>query len=210
MAPPTAEQQAATSPADALRALRDGNDRFVAADAVERDHLADAAATARDGQHPIAAVVGCVDSRVPVEAVMDVGIGDVFVARTAGNVVDDVVLGSLEFTAALAGVKAIVVLGHSACGAVKGACDGAELGHLTGLLARIRPAVEQASGGHPTPGSDDPDLVQRAVEANVRNVVAQIPRDSTVIRELCDEAKVVIVGAVYDLASATVSWLDSD
>lgn len=204
----TAQSQADTSPDDAVAWLAAGNERFVSGTATDRDLLAQAAATA-DGQHPLAAVVGCIDSRVPVEAVVDAGIGDVFVARTAGNVVDDDVLGSLEFATALAGVKAVVVLGHSACGAVKGACAGAELGHLTGLLAKITPAVVEASGGDATPGSDDPALVQRAVEANVRRVVATILGRSEVIRGLCDDGDLVVRGAWYDLATGRITWLDA-
>ena len=139
----TAETQAATTPAEALARLRAGNGRFTSDNLVVRNHLASASATAT-GQFPFAAVLGCIDSRVPVELVFDAGIGDLFAARTAGNVVGEDVIGSLEFAAELAGVKVIVVLGHSACGAVKGACDGAELGHLTQLLAKIRPAVESS------------------------------------------------------------------
>lgn len=203
----TAADQAAATPADALRRLREGNTRFVDADTRDRDLLAQAAATA-DGQHPLAAVVGCIDSRVPVELVLDQGIGDVFVARTAGNVVDGDVLGSLEFATRLAGVKAVVVLGHSSCGAVKGACDGAELGHLTGLLGKITPAVEEVTGGDPTPGSEDGDVVQQVVEANVRRVAATILDRSEVIAELHDAGEVAVVGAWYELATGRVHWLD--
>lgn len=203
----TAETQAATTPTQALAWLREGNGRFTDGATRQRDLLGQAEATA-DGQHPLAAVVGCIDSRVPVELVFDAGIGDVFVARTAGNVVDGDVLGSLEFATKLAGVKAVVVLGHSSCGAVKGACDGAELGHLTGLLAKITPAVEEVSGGDPTPGSDDPELVQRVVETNVGNVVDTILERSDVIRELHDDGEVAVVGACYDLSTGLVTWLD--
>lgn len=206
--PPTAETQAATTPADALRLLREGNARFVDGTPTPREPLADAAATARDGQFPLAAVVGCVDSRVPVETVLDLGIGDAFVARVAGNVVDDDVLGSLEFATELAGVPAVVVLGHTACGAVKGACDGAELGHLTGLLARITPAIEEVTGGDPTPGSDDAALVDRVVEANVRRTVTGLTEDSPVLAARVDAGTLVVAGAVYDLASGVVRWLD--
>ena len=203
----TAATQAEATPEEVVAWLAAGNARFTAGEPRERDLLAQAAATA-DGQHPLAAVLGCIDSRVPVEAVLDAGIGDVFVARTAGNVVDDDILGSLEFATAVAGVHAILVLGHSACGAVAGACSGVELGHLTGLLAKITPAVVEASGGDPTPGADDPDLVQRAVEANVRTSMATILERSAVIADLRAAGKVVVVGAVYDLASGTVTMLE--
>lgn len=203
----TATSQAEATPEEVVAWLAAGNARFTAGEPLERDLLAQAAATA-DGQHPLAAVLGCIDSRVPVETVFDLGIGDVFVARTAGNVVDDDVLGSLEFASAVAGVHVILVLGHTSCGAVAGACDGVELGHLTGLLAKITPAVVEASGGDPTPGADDPDLVQRAVVANVRTSMATILARSAVIADLQAADKVVVVGGVYDLASGTVTMLD--
>ncbi|MEM8708159.1 MAG: carbonic anhydrase, partial [Actinomycetota bacterium] len=164
----TAESQAAASPASVLAALRAGNERFVSGTTVERDLLAQAAATA-DGQFPLAAILGCIDSRVPVEAVFDQGIGDVFVARSAGNVVDDDVIGGFEFATALAGAKAIVVVGHAACGAVKGACDGAELGHPTQLLAKITPAVDEVVADGTNPGSGDPSFVAEVIERNVVN-----------------------------------------
>ena len=200
----TAGEQAATTPAGAIERLAAGNNRFVERTAVERDHLAQVAATA-SGQHPFVAIVSCIDSRVPPELVFDLGIGDAFVARTAGNVVDGDVLGSLEFATAVAGAKAIVVLGHSACGAVKGACDGVELGHLTGLLAKITPSVE-AVAGEPTPGSGDAEVVQRGVEANVDAMAAAIVDRSDVIAGLVESGDVTVAGAVYDLESGVVTW----
>lgn len=202
----TQQDQAATTPAAAVDRLAAGNARFVAGEATARDLLAQAAETA-DGQYPLAAVLGCIDSRVPVEAVLDLGIGDAFVARTAGNVVDDDVLGGFEFATELAGAKAIVVLGHSSCGAVKGACDGAELGHLTGLLARITPAVREVTG-EDAPGSGDAAVVQQVVEANVRRAVAAMTGRSDVLRARVDAGELVVRGAVYDLASGRVTWLD--
>jgi len=204
----TSTDQAATTPADAIERLRAGNQRFVAGEATARDLLAQAAATAT-GQFPVAAVLSCIDSRVPAEAVLDAGIGDVFVARSAGNVVDDDVLGGFEFATELAGAKAIVVLGHSACGAVKGACDGAELGNLTQLLAKITPAVEAESNGE-SPGSSDDAFVQRVVETNVRNAVAAFTERSDVLSARVASGDLAIVGAVYDLASGQVTWLNPE
>lgn len=202
----TADVQAAMAPGDVLTWLQEGNERFTSGAPAERDLLAQASATA-GGQAPLASILGCIDSRVPVEAVLDLGIGDVFVARTAGNVADDTVLGSLEFATAVAGSKVVVVLGHEACGAVKGACDGVELGHLTSLLARITPAVEQVAG-EPTPGSGDAGQVARIVEQNVRNVVAELTESSDVLAGLVDDGDLVVVGAVYDLATGHIRWLD--
>lgn len=202
----TPESQAAASPDEVLSWLRSGNERFVAGEATDHDYLAQAAATVA-GQYPLAAVLGCIDSRVPVEAVFDAGIGDVFVARTAGNVVDDDVLGGLEFAAALVGIKAILVLGHTNCGAVQGACDGAELGHLTKLLAKIGPAIETVAG-QPTPGSSDAALVGRVIEANVANSVSVLFERSEILRDRVQSGDLKVVGGVYDISSGRVDWLD--
>ena len=204
-APPTAAQQAAATPQEVLAWLKAGNDRVAAGLASSRDLLADAAVGA-SGQHPLAAVLGCIDSRVPVEQVLDLGIGDAFVARTAGNVADGDVLGSLEFATAVAGAKLILVLGHSACGAVKGACDGVELGNLTGLLAKITPAVEAVTG-QTAPGSDDPDVVAKVVERNVRDVMATLTTSSEVLADQVSADDLLVAGGVVDLATAQVSWL---
>lgn len=203
---PSEAAQAGATPESVLEWLRTSQERFADGSTTTRDWAAQVKATA-GAQYPLAAFVGCIDSRVPPEIVFDLGIGDVFAARTAGNVVNDDVLGSLEFATRVAGAKAVVVLGHSACGAVQGACDGVELGHLTGLLAKIRPAVEEASGGNPTPGCDDPALVRRAVEANVRNALAAVRRSSPIIADLCDAGDLAVVGAVYDLETGRVDWL---
>lgn len=200
----SADDQAATSPAGAIDRLVAGNARFVEGATVERDHLAQMQATA-SGQHPFVAIVGCIDSRVSPELVFDLGIGDAFVARTAGNVVDSDVLGSLEFATAVAGAKAVVVLGHSACGAVRGACDGVELGHLTGLLSKISPSVE-AVAGEPTPGSGDDELVQKVVEHHVDVMAAGIVARSEVIADLVRSGGLVVAGAVYDLTTGIVTW----
>ncbi len=201
----TSETQAAATPESVRSWLVDGADRFASGARTDRDLAAQVVATA-DGQHPLAAIVSCIDSRVPPEIVLDTGIGDVFAARTAGNVVDDDVLGSLEFAAAVAGVKVIAVLGHTACGAVKGACDGVELGHLTGLLAKITPAVRRVSG-QDAPGSGDAAVVDAVVEANVVDQMAVITDRSEVLRGLVDDGRLAIVGGVYDLGTGATRWL---
>jgi carbonic anhydrase len=200
-APPTADDQAAATPQDVLDRLRAGATRAAAGNRRSRDVTAERTAVA-GGQHPLAAVVGCIDSRVPPEVVFDAGLGELFACRTAGTVVDEDVLGGLEFACALSGVPLVVVLGHTACGAVTGACAGVELGHLTGLLARIRPAVVEE-----TPGADDPDLVERVVVANVRRQVALVLDESPVLADLVTAGDVAVVGAVYDLDTGEVEWL---
>jgi carbonic anhydrase len=202
---PTAETQVAATPDDVLAGLAAGNIRFAAGQTTPHDLLEQARLTA-DGQFPLAAVLGCIDSRVPVEAVLDVGIGEIFVARSAGNVVDADVVGGFEFATELAGAKVIVVLGHSACGAVKGACDGAKLGNLTQLLAKISPAVASEAAPGASPGSGDTDFVQRVIATNVTNAVAGLRNRSEVLsaREAAGDLR--IVGAVYDLATGVISW----
>ena len=202
---PTAASQGAATPSEVLDLLRAGNERFVAGTTVERNLIDQARATA-GGQFPLAAVLGCIDSRVPVEAVLDVGIGQVFVARSAGNVVDADVVGGFEFATELAGAKLIVVLGHTECGAVKGACDGAELGNLTQLLAKIAPAVASESGDAVNPGSGDLAFVQRVVAGNVANAVAGFSDQSEVLTARVVAGDLMIVGAVYDVATGAINW----
>ena len=139
--PPTKESQAATTPQKALDELRAGNARFVAGHPLVRNQPADVKATA-SGQYPFAVVLSCLDSRQPIEIVLDQGVGDIFSARVAGNVLNDDILGSMEFACKVSGAKLIAVIGHSNCGAIKGAVDSVELGNLTGLLAKIKPAIE--------------------------------------------------------------------
>src|SRR5712692_1525590 len=159
----TKASQSALKPADALKKLKDGNARFVAGQSLKRDLKSQVKATA-GGQYPFAAILGCMDSRASAEILFDLGLGDVFSIRVAGNVVDEDVLGSLEYAAKVEGVKLIVVMGHSSCGAVKGAVDDAKLGNLTALLAKIRPSVESAGG---KADSHDKTLVAKVSEANV-------------------------------------------
>lgn len=203
--PPTTDDQATATPVSVRRHLAHGVERAVAGDPVRRDLAADRAAVA-GGQHPLAIVVGCIDSRVPPEVVFDAGLGELFACRTAGNVVDDDVLAGLEFACELVDVPLVVVLGHTACGAVTGACAGVELGHLTGLLDQIRPAVVEVTGTE-APGGDDPEVVDRVVAANVGRQVAAVTARSEILARLVDDGAVEVVGAVYDLTSGRVDWL---
>ncbi len=205
----SAASQSAIDPARALELLREGNERFLAARRGEQDLLRQVRETS-GGQWPFAAVLGCIDSRVPAELVFDQGIGDLFSARVAGNFANEDILGSLEFACKVAGSKLVVVLGHSSCGAVKGACDGVRLGHLTQMLEKLRPAVEAV----PEPGdpaertSHNPQFVQAVAEANVRRTVDHILAESEVLRELRRAGAIDVVGAMYDVASGRVEFLD--
>jgi carbonic anhydrase len=203
----TSERRAAMTPADVLANLQAGNQRFVAGKSTNQAWLEQAEATA-SGQFPKAIVLSCLDSRVPVEIVFDQGIGDIFVGRVAGNFVNTDMLGSFEFGAALSGAKVIVVLGHTACGAVKGAIDQAELGNLTATLANIEPAVA-AAGNLGERSSSNHALVERVTIENVRLTINEISARSPVLAGLVAEGKLIIVGGVYDLASGKITWLES-
>ena len=198
----TKESQAAMTPAKALDTLKEGNKRFRAGTSVQKDLLAKAKASA-GGQYPFAVVLSCMDSRVPVEPVFDQSIGDLFSIRVAGNVVNVDNLGSLEYAAKVIGVKTIVVLGHTSCGAIKGAIDNVKLGNLTELVAKIQPAIAASGPGT----SKDYAYVDKVGEANVRLAMKEIRADSPVLKEMLDAGAVGMVGAMYDLGTGAVTFL---
>jgi carbonic anhydrase len=195
----TKETQAAATPPQVIDSLKAGNERFATGRPQHRNLLKQAKLTV-SGQHPLAAVVSCIDSRTSSELVVDQGIGDIFNARVAGNVINDDILGSLEFACAAAGSKAIVVVGHTSCGAVKGAAKGVQLEHLTGLLEKIQPAIK-----HTKTGGDD--YVDRVAVENVKQSVATIRAKSTTLRKLEKEGKIAIIGAMYHLDTGRVEFL---
>lgn len=199
-------RQDGVTPDAALALLREGNARFAAGRSVNCDLPAQAKATA-GGQAPFAAVVGCIDSRVPPEVVFDRHIGDLFVPRIAGNFVNTDIIGSLEFATRLAGAKLIVVLGHTECGAIKGAVDDAKLGNLTAMLANIRPAVLKVKGIEGPQDSTNKKLVQAVADQNAKDAAAMLIERSEVLRELIRDGKLKIVPAMYDLATGRVGWL---
>ena len=199
----TKESQAAMTPQAALERLKAGNARFVADKSLARDLPAEVHATA-SGQYPFAVIVSCLDSRQPVELIFDQGIGDVFNARVAGNVLNEDILGSLEFACKVSGSKLIVVLGHSNCGAVKGAIDHVQLGHLTGLLHRIDPAIAAVPADIRPRDSKNPEFVADVAEANVKNVMQQIRERSPILREMIDQHQIGLAGGMYDLTTGRV------
>ena len=200
----TPATQAAVTPDQALQSLKDGNARFVAGRTRNCDLMKQVRETA-DQQSPIATIVGCVDSRVPPELVFDQRLGDIFAARIAGNFVNTDIIGSLEFTTKLAGSKLIVVLGHSNCGAVKGAVDDAKMGHLTATLANIRPALAKLNYSG-VPSSKNKELVQKVADQNAKDAAQMIMDKSEVIATLVKEGKLKIVSAMHDLSTGKVSW----
>lgn len=198
----TKESQMSLTPATALLKLKEGNARFVEGKLRPRDWNAKVIATAA-GQYPFAAVLACIDSRAPVEIVLDQGIGDAFVLRSAGNVVDTDALGGLEFATKVSGARLVVVLGHTECGAVKGAIDGVKMGNLTALLAKIQSAVRDSGPG----SSKDKAYVTKVTEQNVRDSMHEIRERSSILREAIDSGAVGLRGAMYDVATGVVTFL---
>jgi carbonic anhydrase len=205
----TATDQKALSPDKVIADLKDGNRNY------RYNHLTPTNDTTMmhetvQGQYPEAFILTCMDSRVPVEKVFDKGIGDLFVGRVAGNIIDEDMLGSMEYGCKLAGAKVIIVLGHESCGAVKGAIEDEKLGNLTALLAHIKPAIGQSQT---VPGDHDdhnPDFVAAVVRQNVRNSVRDIKVKSPVLKEMADKGEIRILGAYYSLHTGEVSFLDED
>ena len=200
-----AELQQSLSPADAVALLKDGVRRSTSGDASSRNRAALLEGAAA-GQYPYAAVLSCIDSRAPVEQIFDAASGDLFVARVAGNVASPDLIASLEYATKYAGSKAILVLGHTKCGAVKGAWAGLEDGHLTGLLGRIQPAVAatKAEVGEEDSGSN----LDRCSTVNVEKTIAALRSESSILSGLEAEGKIAIVGGVYDVATGNVAWID--
>ena len=202
----TAETQAGINPSMATQMLKDGNARFTSGNPFNRDLHQQVKDTAT-GQYPFAAVVSCIDSRIPTEVIFDQGIGDIFNARVAGNFVNEDILGSLEFACKLAGSKVIVVMGHTSCGAVKGACDHAKLGNLTQMLDKIMPAVDGTSTNEGEErNSSNIDFVNRVAQKNVELTIEDIKAKSPVLKEMLDNGEIDIVGAMYDVKSGAVSF----
>lgn len=203
----TQEAQAAITPAKALEMLKQGNERFVRGKMMKRDYLAQVKKTSK-GQFPFAAIVCCLDSRTQPEILFDQGMGDIFVARVAGNFVNDDILGSLEFATKLAGAKLIVIMGHTNCGAVMGACDAAQLGLLTAALANINPAVNAVQGDYTPRTSQNEKFVQAVTEKNVRLSMQKLRDRSVILREMIDKGEIVLVGAMYDLGTGKVTFYE--
>jgi carbonic anhydrase len=201
----TKQSQGAITPQKALQMLKDGNSRFVQGKMYQRNLMQQVKATGA-GQFPFAAIVGCIDSRVSNELIFDQGIGDIFSARIAGNFVNDDILGSLEFACAAAGAKLILVLGHTECGAVKGACDDVVLGNLTLTLANIKPAVAAVSGYDSDRSSKNDKFVQAVTDKNVVLTVERIRKRSPILQGMVDKGQIGLAGAMYDVHNGKVTF----
>ena len=203
----TDEEQNALTPDMVIQSLKEGNARFMRNDLTARDHSAQVRESVK-AQFPKAIVLSCVDSRVPVEDVFDRGIGDVFVARVAGNFVNEDILGSMEFACKVSGSKLVLVMGHEHCGAVKSAVDDVKLGNITPMLSKIRPAVEMVEyEGDRT--SKNQEFVQMVNISNVQNTLERIRKESPILKEMEDNGEIKIVGAVYDMDNGKVTMLDN-
>ncbi len=195
--------QTVMTPQQALEHLKAGNRRFVENRQEKRD-LSQQVLQTSTGQSPYAVVLGCIDSRVPPELVFDLGIGDVFTARIAGNFVNEDILGSMEFATKVVGAKLVLVLGHTSCGAIQGAYDNVELGNLTGLVDKLKPAVEAVADEH---SPEDEIEIDEIAAKNVRMTIEAIKQRSPILKELWEAGDIAIEGAMYDVSSGQVSFL---
>ncbi len=198
-------QQEALTPAEVIESLKRGNERFKAGTADLRDLLHDQQTTAA-GQYPHAVILSCIDSRAPAEVVFDAGLGDLFNARIAGNIADTDLVGSMEFACAVSGAKLVLVMGHTSCGAIKGACDHVEMGNLTGLLKKIDPAIAAVQDVPGDRTSKNNAFVEAVAEANVRLTVHRIRELSPILSDMEKAGKIQIVGCVYNLETAKVTF----
>lgn len=203
----TKESQKAMTPAQALQLLKEGNKRFVSGEMVNRDLRAQITATA-EGQYPFATILSCQDSRTSNDLLFDLNKGDAFSIRIAGNVVNEDILGGMEFGAKVAGTKLIAVIGHTKCGAIYGACDNVKMGNLTGLLDKIKPSIEDVPMAIQPRNSKNPKFVAAVTEANVRYQMQQIREKSPVLKEMIDKGKISLVGGIYDISTGEVRFFD--
>ncbi len=203
----TKEMQTAITPLMALELLKDGNKRFVNNLKLNRNLLQQANETS-DGQHPFAVILSCIDSRTSAELIFDQGLGDIFSVRIAGNIINEDILGSMEFGCKVAGSKIIIVLGHTKCGAVKGACDHVEMGNLTALLTKIRPAVDDELTTSENRNSSNSEFVEKVSAINVKRAVQSILQRSPILKEMSEKGEIGIVGGTHDITTGQVTFFD--
>jgi carbonic anhydrase len=201
----TKEMQAAITPQMALDLLKKGNERFLNNLKINRNLLQQANETS-DGQHPFAVILSCIDSRTSAELIFDQGLGDVFSVRIAGNIINEDILGSMEFGCKVAGSKIIVVLGHTKCGAVKGACDHVEMGNLTALLTKIRPAVDDEKTIIENRNSGNDEFVEKVAVINVKRTLKSIMERSPILKEMIENGEIGIVGGTHDITTGLVTF----
>ncbi|MBX2985859.1 MAG: carbonic anhydrase [Bacteroidia bacterium] len=202
------KDQNTMTPQDAIEILKEGNLRFMRNLKTNNDLLEQVNAS-KEGQFPFACILSCIDSRTSAELIFDQGLGDIFSIRIAGNVVNDDILGSMEFGAKLANAKVVVVLGHTNCGGIKGACDNVELGNLTGLVNKIKPAITQETTIQENRNSSNLDFVNKVSVLNVFHVIREVRRRSPILNELEQQGKIMICGAMYDVSTGEVTFYEN-
>ncbi len=205
----TKESQSTMSPEKALTYLKEGNQRFQNNLKANRNLLNQVNETS-EGQFPFAVVLSCIDSRVSAELIFDQGLGDIFSIRIAGNFVNEDILGSMEFSCKIAGSKLIVVLGHSSCGAIKGACDDVKLGNLTAMLSKIKPAVDAVTKPEKNRNSSNATFVQEVAEKNVELTMIEVVKRSPVLMEMIEKHEIKMVGGMYDVKTGAVNFYELD
>ncbi|MDH5656406.1 MAG: carbonic anhydrase family protein [Spirochaetia bacterium] len=201
------EEQAAITPVMAIDLLKEGNKRFVSNLKLNRNLLQQANETS-DGQHPFAVILSCIDSRTSAELIFDQGLGDIFSIRIAGNILNEDILGSMEFACKVAGSKMIVVLGHSKCGAIKGACDQVQMGNLTGLLDKISRAVDDEKSVQENRNSGNSEFVEKVARINVKKTAQAIVERSPVLKEMLDNGEIGIIGGMHDISTGLVTFYE--
>lgn len=203
----TKEMQMSLTPGKAIELLREGNKRFVNNLKVNRNLLQQVNETS-GGQYPLAVVLSCIDSRTSAELIFDQGLGDIFSVRIAGNIINEDILGSMEFACKVAGAKALVVLGHSKCGAVKGACDHVEMGNLTNLLSKLQPAVYAEKTVTTDRTSANDDFVEKVATLNVKMAMHQIHDKSTILNDMIQKGEIAIIGGMYNVETGVVDFYE--
>ena len=199
------EMQSAITPSMAIKILEEGNKRFMNNLKANRNLLEQANETS-DGQHPFAVILSCIDSRTSAELIFDQGLGDVFSVRIAGNIINEDILGSMEFACKVAGSKVIVVLGHSKCGAIKGACDHVEMGNLTALLSKIQPAVYDEKSVTENRNSSNAEFVEKVASINVKRTVDAIMERSPILKEMIQNGEIGIIGGMHNITDGEVTF----
>lgn len=203
----TKERRDAITPSQALDMLKKGNQRFVSKTPLNRDLMEQVQDTSA-GQYPYAVILSCVDSRTSSELIFDLGIGDAFNARIAGNIQNVDILGSMEFTCKLAGARLIAVIGHTKCGAIKGACDNAQLGNLTTLLGKMKPAIDAEKTVTDNRSSSNAEYVEKVATLNVKITMQQIKQNSPTLKAMIDAGEIALVGGMYDVSTGVVTFYD--
>ena len=205
----TKELQADITPAKAIELLKEGNKRFINNLKVNRNLFQQVNETS-DGQHPLAVILSCIDSRTSAELIFDQGLGDIFSVRIAGNILNEDILGSMEFACKVAGSKLVVVLGHSKCGAIKGACDGVEMGNLTTLLSKVKPAIEAEKTITVQRNASNGEFVEKVAELNVKLTMHEILERSSILKDMVVSGEIKIIGGMYDVGTGVVDFYDEE